>query len=138
MPDRSMCPACMMNIFKLAVNYPDNCSPATQPAFQEYYKDTVFLQNHLPKILHKDKSTNKEKFKVLLEAVREGGLPQKNGWRYSEHPLDKCDVYNGLTDLEKRIFLKVSLCTYDELRQAVTSEMERATLYFLDHLDQKG
>lgn len=67
--------------------------------------------------------------------MREGGLPQRAG-RYSEHPLDKCDVYIGHTELEKRMFLKVSPCTYDELREAVTMEMERATLYFLNNLDK--
>ena len=66
--------------------------------------------------------------------MREGGLPQRPG--YSEHPVDKCDVYNGFSALEKRMFSKVSPCTYYELREVVTLEMERTTLYLLNHLDQ--
>lgn len=63
MPEkRSLCTACMMNIFKLAVNYP----AINPPSNSEEYKDIVFLQNHLPKILHKDKSTNKRKIQSII------------------------------------------------------------------------
>jgi len=130
MSDKSLCPACMMNIFKLAVNYP----AINPPSNSQEYKDIVFLQNHLPETLHRDKSSNKKKFKVLLKAMREGGLPQRPG--YSEHSVYNCPVYKGFTALEKRMFSKVCPCTYDELREAVTMEMERATLYFLNHHDQ--
>ena len=96
---------------------------------QENYNNILFLQNHLPRSLHGDKSTDCEKFDVLLAAMREGGLPQ--GCKYSEHPLEGCQVYNRLTELQKNVFQIASPCTPEGLCKAVEAEKERATLYYL-------
>ena len=140
-----MCPACMMDLFELAVVHPKSnrywqCNIGNREErerrVQENYNNIIFLQNHLPENLHGDKSTDREKFDVLLAAMREGGLPQR--CKYSEHPLEECPVYNRLTELEKRVFPSASPCTYKGLRKAVTAQMERATLYFLDVVEARG
>ena len=140
-----MCSACMMDLFRFARVHPKanmywQCNISNREERerreQENYNNILFLQNHLPRSLHGDKSTDSEKFDVLLAAMREGGLPQR--CKYSEHPLEECPVYNGLTELEKRVFPSASPCTYEGLRKAVTAQMERATLYFLDVVEARG
>ena len=109
-----------MDLFKLALTHPQNRYDGRT---KELYQNIILLQEHLSQSFHGDKSTDREKFDILMVNMRRGSLP--------EHPLEECPVYNVLTDLEKRVFQSASPCTYDDLRMVVTLQMEHATLYFL-------